>query len=770
MVEPDPEQQHGKGENTGPLRAGVSTDCGERTSSGNRRVARWERYLLIALLAAGILLRIARLLELAHHPEWIVPDRDQVDMAFFYNYGQDLANRCRAFLGLKPPDPNPLPPSPVHWTQNPSEGFMRPPAYSVFLAAAFLLSGNWLMAPLILQAILGVLNALLAWRLARRIAGPAPALITAAFMLFYWVLLVYEGVCHAQTLMIFLALVLTNTLEYWSRHPSLTRAALAGCTITLNMLAAPATALFAPAAALWMALWLHRQTGSWKISLPHTIRHVTLTAVCSALLVAPVTLSNWRTEGSFSLVSTGSGVMLLIGNHEGADGYYRDPLKQFGFEDTGDHDENCRLFEKVTGIRVTPKTMGSVSAQFAWKWIRGHPGQFLRLTLKRALIYWQPKEVSHNVQEYCLKQMSSLLRWLPGGFSEILGGLGAAAVMALFSIRCAAPAVRLRWMLPFLYTLLFYLPFTVFYYAGHYRVPILPFLAMMAAAGLWSALIGLRARPAVASTALACVLILWVGTRLIPVAYEEDWERWFYFRGEAARRLRNESGLQDLERLVETAGLTRSPSACLFMAQRAAERQDFDTAALWCRRGLDLENMSTKRRVWLLELLAGALTATGADPATLEAVHRDLVRYAPDNFLGRMFLANRAITEKNYPEALVHLLAATECRPENSNAWFLLGQCQMALGFPKLAEAAYREGMERNPADPWPAMGLSGVLEATGRLDEALQAAEEALRRRPDLQVARETIDRLRQAPADVVPVPETAPPDPPDASPDPAP
>ena len=758
MGERHTEQGKYKPGDSGTMNPPASTKDAGSPEPGYLPVTRLERWIFVALFTAGILFRAARLAELAQHPEWIVPDKDQVDMAFFYNYGQDLADRCRDFLGLAHPDPNPLPPSPVNWTQDPNEGFMRPPAYSVFLAGVFLLSGNRLMAPLIAQAILGLLNALLAWRLARRIGGRVPALLTAGFMLFYWVLLVYEGVYHAQTLMIFLALLLTNTLEYWSVRPTLWRAALTGCAITLSMLVAPATALFAPAAALWMWLWLYSQTGSWKQSIPLMLRHVSVTAACSALLVSPVTLSNWRTEGSFSLVSTGSGVMLLIGNHEGADGYYRDPLKQFGFEDTGDHYENCRLFEKATGIKVTPKTMETVSAKFAWQWIRNHPGRFLRLTLKRAVIFWQPKEISHNVQEYCTKKISWVLRWLPGGFPEVLGGLGAAAVMGILSWRHISFTAALRWMIPVLYAFIGFLPFTVFYFAGHYRVPILPFLAMMGAGGLWSALMNLRARPAVAGAALVCAMALCIGTRLIPINYESDWERWFYYRGEATQRLQGASGLENIEHRVRTAGLTHSPSACLFMAQRAAERRDFHAVIAWCRQGLELENLSTERRVWLLELLGGALTATGADASTAEALFRELVHYAPENFSGRMFLANRAMTAQNYQEALIHLLAATESRPDNGNAWFLLGQCQMAMGFPELAEVAYRKGMEMDPTDPWPAMGLSGVLETQGRLEEALQAAQEALRRNPDLQDARNAMERLHQALAATSLPPEKAP------------
>ena len=715
--------------------------------SGIMNSPRRERVLLLFLLLLGALLRVLRLVEISRHPEWLVPDQDQLDMAFFYNYGQDLAEKWRFALHLPLPGQNLLPPSPVSWTQEPGSCFVRPPAYPFFLAALFLLTNNALMAPIIAQAVLGILNALLAWRLARRAGGPGTALITAAFMLFYWVLIVYEGVYHAQTLMIFLSLLFLNALEYWSQRPSLVRAGIAGLLLTLNMFAAPSSALFAPVAACWMLAWLRLSVDSWKSALKRAFPHVFTTALCATMLVAPVTLSNWRADHQFTLVSTGGGMMLAFGNHDGADGYFRPfDIKELGVNvDSNNYDEVCAVFEQVKGIKPIPAVVNRYCARYALEWIRQHPERFLALTLKRAVIYWQPKEISHNVQEYCLKKMSRFLRWLPGGFPEILGALGVAAVMGLWSFRRADPLTRLRWMLPFLYSLVFYLPFTVFYFAGHYRVPILPFLAMMGAGGVCAALAHLRPRPMLAITALSCGLVLWVSTRMIPVDYKEDWERWFWYKPEAVRRLVGESSLNDFEARVDTRDILQSSSGCLFMAGRASARKDFPAVINWCHRGLDLNNLTMEQKIQFLSMLSDALVSTNANDRDIETIYRELLRYAPTHFAARFFLANLSLKARDYPDALIHLLAAVEANPNNGNAWFLLGNCQMAMGFPQQAEEAYRKGMENDPADPWPAMGLAGVLETQGHLDEARQAVEEALRRDPSIQAARDMLNRLNR-------------------------
>ncbi|HOV62178.1 MAG TPA: tetratricopeptide repeat protein, partial [Candidatus Hydrogenedentes bacterium] len=281
---------------------------------------------------------------------------------------------------------------------------------------------------------------------------------------------------------------------------------------------------------------------------------------------------------------------------------------------------------------------------------------------------------------------------------------------------------------------------------GHYRVPILPFLAMMGAGGVCAALAHLRTRPMLAITALSCGLVLWVSTRMIPINYKEDWERWFLYKPEAVRRVMGESSLNDFEARVDTRDILQSSSGCLFMAGRASARKDYSAVINWCRRGLDLNNLTVEQKIQFLSMLSDALVSTNANDRDIETIYRELLRYAPTHFAARLFMANLSLKARDYPAALIHLLAAVEANPNNGNTWFLLGNCQMAMGFPQQAEEAYRKGMENDPADPWPAMGLAGVLETQGRLDEARQAAEEALRRDPSIQAARDMLQKLNPA------------------------
>ena len=324
-------------------------------TSENNCLRRIERFALIAFFATGLILRIFRLVEIGQHPEWLVPDLDQLDMGFFYNYGQFLADEIRNRTGVGPVASS-LPSSPVTWTQDKDSCFVRPPAYSFFLALVFVLTGNTLMAPIVLQSLMGLINAVLAWRLMRRIGGPFPALLTAAFMLFYWVLIVYEGVYHAQTLMIFLALIFLNALEIWSEKPSLGRAAFTGCFFALHLFASPSAILFMPVAMLWVAFWIYFSSQDWRAAARQAYRHMLAFALGAIVLVAPVTISNWMADGHFTLISTGGGMMLAFGNLDGADGYFHAfTAKQIGIStDSSDYYEVSTHFQNATGKKLTP--------------------------------------------------------------------------------------------------------------------------------------------------------------------------------------------------------------------------------------------------------------------------------------------------------------------------------------------------------------------------------------------------------------------------------
>ncbi len=79
-----------------------------------------------------------------------------------------------------------------------------------------------------------------------------------------------------------------------------------------------------------------------------------------------------------------------------------------------------------------------------------------------------------------------------------------------------------------------------------------------------------------------------------------------------------------------------------------------------------------------------------------------------------------------------HYRRALELRADYVKARRRLGNAEGELGRPEAAEAAYRKALEADPADADTLAALAALWERASRLEDALGAAEAAIRHRPD--------------------------------------
>lgn len=204
----------------------------------------------------------------------------------------------------------------------------RTPGYPAFLAGIYALGGNVLWAT-IAQAFLGCFSCWLLWRL----AGWIPALLFAISP--SWV--AYVPILASEHILLPLLLV-----AFALRG----RPVLAGLTLGLAVLARPLALLFAPSVA-------GRGPKAWGFL-----------AVGLVLALSPWLYRNVR-AGYGPTLSTFSGFNLWMGNHDGA---------------TGGWDYDATWGGPNRGEGQTDRDMAAVGV----RWIRGHPGDYLRLCAIRA--------------------------------------------------------------------------------------------------------------------------------------------------------------------------------------------------------------------------------------------------------------------------------------------------------------------------------------------------------------------------------------------------
>ena len=420
--------------------------------------------LLVVLLAA-LLPRWVRLGEVRAAPDFEQP---AVDAAFHDWWARSVAGLELAGDGR---DPALL-----------RRAYLRPPGYPWFLGAVYASSGGSHLAARLAQLALGLATAALVWSCLARTAGPLAGLLGGLFAGLHWLSIYFEGELQAAPLASFLLLLATRLwLGWWERAGSAALrggdggawrwAGLAGLALGAAAITRP-NALFVAVAALALGWAEAARRGS------RPVRFALPFGLGLAAAILPVTARNLAVAGEPVLISTNAGVNLYIGNHERATGLVAAHLPGLGrFETCFDYPELARRVEREAGRELSDREVSAWFTGRALEWIRAHPGRALELLGLKALLLLGPHEVPHN-KELALERASSrVLPWLPFRFPALFaaaifgwalarrdrGPRGALARLA--GLSCAA------WLLSVL-------PFFV---AARYRVPVLPWLGLLAA-------------------------------------------------------------------------------------------------------------------------------------------------------------------------------------------------------------------------------------------------------------------------------------------------
>jgi tetratricopeptide (TPR) repeat protein len=466
---------------------------------------------LLVVLAAGLAVRAVRLFEVARAPDYAHP---AVDAGFHDWWARTLS--AVPLEDVEGRDPALL-----------ERAYLRPPGYPWLLAAVYRASGGSYLAPRLLQCALGLLSVVLAWELARRAFGQVEGLLAAAGLALHWVVVYFETELQATSVVICLLLVGLLLLARWATAPRAAPALAAGVVLGAAALVRP-NALFVMLAALLWMLWVARRRGVRARAAAFGLVVATLAAL------APATVRNALVAGDLVLVSSNAGINLYIGNNERANGLVAGHLPGVGrFDTCFDYPALVRRVEKKEGRELRDSEVSAWFAGRALDWIAENPGRALRLTGRKALLFFGPQELAHNKELQLERAHSGVLRWLPAPFAAVL----ALALVGLYCALRRPGASRELALLLALVVLAWFLSVVPFFAAARYRVPILPPLLLLAAVAvadigreLWS---GRRLRGSVLAGAAA---LLFAGLSWSPYDVQPDVEKWHLDRGRALRR------------------------------------------------------------------------------------------------------------------------------------------------------------------------------------------------------------------------------------------
>jgi tetratricopeptide (TPR) repeat protein len=453
-----------------------------RTRSAEKRAPRTSRkrtplsprvlLVLAVIILAGMGLRGLYLHELVNTPDFEFP---LVDADYHDYWARGMASGIWAPPRFEP-DPK--------IQQYP---YFRPPGYPFFLAAIYKLSGRGYVAPRVVQMAVGLLNALLAFALARRLFGHIVGLIVAALMSVYWVFIYFEGEFLEPSFAVLLALLVVYVLVTWLKDMSRLRMLAAGILVGALALVRPNALLWVPTVALWM-LWVMNRRGVKR----RAVMGAAALIIGTLIAVVPVTIRNSVVGHDFVPISSNGGVNLFIGNNERADGLVRGTMPGIGTLDTSfDHLAIVAGVERKTGRSMKHSEVSDYLAHEAFGWMRKHPGRVVGLMWKKTLLFWGPAEPADNKVVAGDRAHSAILSRIPLTFSMALALALAGLLLLVHDCRPrartsgkAADHAQERWeiVVLILYLVLVWyashLPFAI---TARYRVPIIPFLLLLGA-------------------------------------------------------------------------------------------------------------------------------------------------------------------------------------------------------------------------------------------------------------------------------------------------
>ncbi len=606
---------------------------------------RRERWLLAAILAFALATRVLLALQLRSSPLFAEPG---LDARFFVDWGLRVAG------GEVVPD-GPYP---------------RAPLYAWWLGSVFHVLGDGLLAPRLLQAVLGTASiALVAW-IGRELFSRAAGVLAAAVAALYWPLCWYDVDLVREPLAILLIL---GGLA-WSASALRARARWRwwAAALVFGLAALVRPQVLVPALAVFVWATVSRRLD------PRTCL-VAILALFAPL--APVALHNLNAGAGLVLVSAEGGQALWIGNNPAADGITATaPGTRRGFEEQM-VDARAQA-EHAAGAPLRQAEVSRYWAGRATTWILENPGDALRLYARKLALLASGWEFGANPDEpaFFAQRFGPVTQALPLGFGALLA---LAAAGAWHALRPPGDRALLVW-----FGLAYAVTVVLVLVSARHRLPLTPLLAMFAGAGLVALIESANARRGRQIAVWVFVAALgWGASRL------HAWPV------EASRA----NGLSWIGMAKARAG--EPLEGLRFLDEALALRPDFSE----------------------LHRARGGALAKLARIEEARAAFAEAVRLAPTDVDALDGLAELEIRLARFASAAELAERSIAVAPHLARAWALRGRARYYTGDLAGAERDFRAALERDPRSFLAAYSLAAALAGAGRTAEAIDAFERAL-------------------------------------------
>ncbi len=593
--------------------------------------------------------------------------------------------------------------------------FRQPFFYPFFLTIVYLTSNSSIICAKVIQVLLGCVTCFLTYRLGREAFGRGTGIIAGIITALYGPLIFFEAELLASGWAALWSVVLVLLFLKSSSKKSIWLCFVLGICAALSIITRPTFVPFVAVTVVWLAIIFYRAGDRWrKIALRFG------GILTGFLLIAvPIAAQNFRITGHFGILPSSGGINFYIGNNPN---YVETLLARPGWD-----------WEEITEL---PRRSGVVGDQWEQQkffkqkvinYVFTEPFEFVKGLARKSIQFLNSREMPRCVDVYLFGKWSrllSLLVWQVGGFGFPFGVLLPLALLGAVSYWRQVPVPLL------LFVILYPLSIILVFVAARYRVPVIPAMSIMAAAGLLNLVGVVRElcwrRIVVLSVFGAGIVLL----SSLPGPFPEEeanFEAELYYNvgTSKGKQGKNREAFAHLSKAVELMPDHAKAHNNLGMALSALNK--LDEAISHYRQALQVKPDYARAHT----NLAIALKSQGKLDEAVKH-YRLALQGSLDYAKAHDNLAIALHSQGKFDEAISHFRQALRIKPGDAKVHNNLGVTLYSQG--KLDEAVshFRQALRIKPDYPKARNNLDIAFKSQGRLDEVISHLRQELRIKPN--------------------------------------
>lgn len=552
------------------------------------------------------------------------------------------------------------------------------PLYPFFVALCYQIFGISVTSVKVIQILFGLFSLFMIYKIGEKVFDSKTGILAAFIAIFYGPLFFHEVLFIPEALSIPLyTAAFYACLLLWEKV-TMKRTVIFGLLCGLALLTKAGIALFF---ILTLILILVRQIKSRKNSAA-----IWVGVLAFLTPIAPATWHNWHYGHDFVLLTSHGGFNLYIGNNEKAEGVFMAPDGTGTNVDSQMQDART-IAERELGRALKPSEVSRFWSDKAKAFIKTRPMDFLRLTGKKIILFFDRREIS-DVEDYeFAKNFNPMLKipWL--NFTILSPFFFAGFIIFLKKSKYS----RLAFI--FVATYIFSIAF--FFINARYRLPIISMLIVIASAGAMGTWEAVKKKN--------LVLIFWVAACL------------------------------GLGAMISAANLvgTNWIKSYVNAGDIYLEKKDYGKALKFYDEAVRIEPANSKAQQARGSALAKLGRREEAKEAYLKAIEAEPNNASPYNDLGLWY---DQVGDKENAER--HFLKAIELKPNSSQAHNNLGMMYGKAGDLDKALQEFETSLRLNPHSPRALTNKGLILYKLGRSAEARVLWTKALQEDPSFEEA----------------------------------